>query len=306
MATDVRHCGVLFIDVAGSTALRAQIGDAGAAERLRRLLDVLTELVRAHHGQVLKSDGDDLLCLFSRGTEAAADVAEAAISAQRAARGAGLGLYAGLHVGPVTLIEVLGRTDVDGLAVNYAARLHKLTPGVPGSIFLAQDAVNALPAYLRDHTRLFGNRHLKGIGDARVYTLDWDDRLTVAATQMAGRLTAIHSALLLKHAGGTLLLRAGDPPLLAGRSKSQCAIVFEDPDLLVSSRHVQILHQHGGWYAKDVSRNGTWLLNGATGDAVRLLNNETLMPRSGSLHIGREPKQDPDRRFRLEFELTGA
>lgn len=306
MDTDVRHCGVLFIDVAGSTALRAEVGDAEAAARLRHLLDALTDLVRAHHGRVLKSDGDDLLCLFCRGAEAAGDVAEASISAQRAARSAGLGLYAGLHVGPVKFVEVLGRTDVDGLAVNYAARLHKLTPGVPGSIFLAGEAVDALPAYLRDHTRLFGNRHLKGIGDARVYTLDWDDRLTVAATQMAGRLTAVQTALLLKHAGGTLRLRAGDPPLLVGRSRSQCAIVLEDPELLVSSRHVQILHQHGGWYAKDVSRNGTWLLNGTTGDAVRLLNNETLMPRSGSLHVGREPQQDRDRRFRLEFELTGA
>lgn len=306
MADNDQICGVLFIDVAGSTALRGQIGDAEAGIRLRQVLDILTDLIRAHHGQVMKSDGDDLLCLFSRNPGAAGDAAEAAISAQRAARAAGLGLYAGLHVGPVKLVEVLGRTDVDGLAVNYAARLHKLTPGVPGSIFLADDAVRALPAHLSGQTRLFGTRYLKGIGDARVFTLDWDDHLTDAPTQMVGRLTTRRTTLLLKHAGSTLRQLPNDPPVLLGRSKTHCTIAFEDPELLISTRHAQLLHQHGNWYVKDVSRNGTWLFNVSTGESMRLLNNETVLPRTGSLYIGRSPSQDPDGRFKLEFQLAEA
>ena len=55
---------ILFTDLVGSTAQRAQLGEE-AAETLRRAYDrLLDDAVTAHHGTVAKSVGDGIMATF--------------------------------------------------------------------------------------------------------------------------------------------------------------------------------------------------------------------------------------------------
>ena len=280
-----RRCAVLFVDVAGSTALHSTLGEGEATRRLAALIQAISREVEAHRGTVLKSDGDDILAVFEGAPERVGDAAHAAIQIQKTASQFGLSVYAGLHDGSVTFRDVLGRRDVAGLAVNVAARLHKLTPGVAGTIFLSSESARLLPADLTARTRSYGARPLKGVGDVEISTLDWNDEdLGIATVHIGSVAEARARDLLLSYQGSTERLSEDDSPAVLGRSPNHCRIVVSDPS--VSSRHVLLVLQYKIWVAKDVSRNGTWLKDAASGDELHLQGGEANLPRGGALCLG--------------------
>src|SRR6185295_17991878 len=74
---------ILFTDLVGSTAQRAELGEE-AAETLRRAHDrLLADAVAAHHGTVAKSVGDGIMATFA----GAADAVSAAVAIQQAIDG---------------------------------------------------------------------------------------------------------------------------------------------------------------------------------------------------------------------------
>lgn len=302
MGPSIRQCAVLFVDVAGSTALHDRLGNVEASRRLQSLLGELTAIVQGQGGKVLKSDGDDLLAVFEQ-APIVASVARAAVAAQRKAQDAGLALYAGLHAGAVEFREILGRADVLGQPVNLAARLHKLVPDAPGNIFLAAEMVQLLPPDLGVVAERFGERPIKGIGVVDVWTLGWQENATIVPTRYVGSVgAAIPSATLQLCLGDDRLrITAADPPLLVGRVKD-CQLRIDDPELKTSSRHLRIELRGGRWFARDQSRNGTWLRDAATGEESLLLGSEMALPSSGLLCLGRKPAEDPGGRYTLHFE----
>lgn len=156
--SELRSAAVLFADIAASTELRASQGDRRADESLDALMQALGAIVRRNSGQVLKSDGDDVVAVFERPFNCVNDAASAAMECQQAARASGHQLYAGLHAGLVEFREMFGRPDISGLAVNLAARLHKLVPDLPGHIFIAADTVTALSREFQERVRPYGGR----------------------------------------------------------------------------------------------------------------------------------------------------
>jgi class 3 adenylate cyclase/dienelactone hydrolase len=112
---------VMFIDIVGSTALAAELGD----RRWRELLDSWYALVRAElatfRGRELDSAGDGLLAAFD-GPARAVRCAWAII---RAVRRLGVEVRAGVHTGEC---EVLG-SKLSGIAVHIGARVAGLAAG---------------------------------------------------------------------------------------------------------------------------------------------------------------------------------
>lgn len=296
----VRHCAALALGI-------AQWSDAGADTRVDELRENLPDAVREHHGTVIQADGDTLLAVFCRAREAAADAAGAALSAQQTAFDAGLGLYAGLHYGPVEFLQAHGRSQTHGLAVKCAAWLCQLTPGVPGSILLTRETAALLPPRLHGRTRVHGRHVLQDIGEMEVHTLEWKEFLTLPMAH-AGTAARRGGALELRHGERRLRLGADAPPLMIGRSAADCALVVEDngESPLVSRQHVLILQRGGRWICKDLSRNGTWLHDGASGDEQLLVSVEATLPRQGWLCLGRDSSHDPERRFTVEFAAADA
>ncbi|HKY92985.1 MAG TPA: FHA domain-containing protein [Nevskiaceae bacterium] len=304
--SDVRSGAVLMADIAAATEFRARVGDRAADAELDPLIQAFTVIVAKNGGRVLKSDGDDILAIFEGGAPAVVAAANAAIECQLRARQARHSLYAGLHPGAIEFREVLGRPDVAGMPVNMAARLHKLVPDLPGQIFLAAEAVRDLPDALRARIRPYGSRQLKGVGTIDVFTLDWDESVTVVPTRFAASATTpatTSGALTLRYLNHTARLPEGSAPVQIGRERAS-TLVVEDGEQMVSSRHIKIFSRNGAWIAQDISRNGTWFRFGRSASENRLLGEEIKLLGSGLMCLGRPFSEDPDGRFTVRFEVA--
>jgi len=143
---------VLFVDVVGSTELRARLGEE-AADELRRRIDAgLLEIVTAHHGRVVKGLGDGLLAVF----DAAADAVGAGVAIQQRAPD-GVGFRVGVSTGDVSVEDA----DVFGTPVVEAARL--CAAAVGGQVLVA-DLVRALARGRGGHVfEPVGDLTLKGL-----------------------------------------------------------------------------------------------------------------------------------------------
>jgi class 3 adenylate cyclase len=139
---------LLFTDVVGSTSVAAKLGDT----RWRALLSEHYESARVelerYRGREVDTTGDGLLATFA----APAPALHCAVAIQKAARGAGLQIRAGVHVGEV---ETVGR-GVRGVAVHEAARIMGEAAG---------DEI-----LVSETTRLFAGPEL-GFEDRGVHTL---------------------------------------------------------------------------------------------------------------------------------------
>jgi predicted ATPase/DNA-binding SARP family transcriptional activator/class 3 adenylate cyclase len=127
-----RSSTILVTDLVNSTALRVELGEE-AADALRREHDaLLSSVVAAHRGVVVKGLGDGILCTFS----SAADALDAGIGLQRAVRSSAgdraLAIRVGISSGDVSLEE----GDCFGTPVVEAARLCA-TAG-PGNVLVAE------------------------------------------------------------------------------------------------------------------------------------------------------------------------
>lgn len=118
------NCAVLFADVAGSTKLYEALGDKLAKKLVDEVLAALTIITRRHGGRVIKTIGDEAMCVFAsaeRGFYAAIDIQQK-IDTVPVVSGSKRRIRIGFHAGPV--IEEKG--DVFGDTVNTAARMSGL------------------------------------------------------------------------------------------------------------------------------------------------------------------------------------
>jgi hypothetical protein len=200
---------------------------------------------------------------------------------------------------------MLDRPDVAGMAVNIAARLHKLLPNEPGYIFLDQDTARHLDPELRGRCSAFGRRTLKGVGDVPVVSLDWDDARTYLPTEFAAAAaTASGQTLRLRAAGAECSFQPAAAPVTLGRSQRQCSVLVDGT--VVSGRHAELYWEGSAWGLRDVSRNGTWLRPAAGGADVLLQGRATLLCGRGLLSLGKPFGDPPDPATLVEFELGPA
>jgi pimeloyl-ACP methyl ester carboxylesterase len=144
---------VLFVDVAGSTQLAAEIGDS----RFRELIDGFHQLVRRqldrYQGRLVDTAGDGVLALFDRPARAIA-CAEAVRDGVRAL---GLRVRAGVHAGEM---EHAPGGGIRGIAVHTGARVAALAG--PGEVLVSRtirDLVAGAPIRLESR----GTHELKGV-----------------------------------------------------------------------------------------------------------------------------------------------
>lgn len=161
---------VAFAEIAGTTALYEALGDVRALSVITRALVAMEQQVYEHRGDVIKTVGREVLCLFGDASTAAA----AAVAMQQrmehfsAEAGVALGLRVGFHSGPV--IEEQG--DVFGDAVNVAARLVKLAAA--GQIITDGETANGMRAALRRRARAIDRRRVRGrTGELEIVEIGW-------------------------------------------------------------------------------------------------------------------------------------
>ncbi len=159
---------MLFTDIASSTELTEQMGDARFRDASRALDKGLREAIRDAGGAAIdgKLLGDGVLATFPSAAQAI-DGARRCLQLSTASQ---LGLHIGLHAGDVIRED----NNVHGGAVNIASRICGLS--APGEV-LVSATVRELARTSAGVT--FGDRGahaLKGIEDAvRVYDVRWGD-----------------------------------------------------------------------------------------------------------------------------------
>ena len=119
----------LFTDLRGSTELYERVGDLVAFDLVRAHFRVLTEIVAAEAGAIVKTSGDAVMATFptpDRALGAALRIREAMRDLKDARGGDGLMLKIGIHEGPCLAVVLDNRQDYFGRTVNIAARVQGL------------------------------------------------------------------------------------------------------------------------------------------------------------------------------------
>jgi len=117
-----RVVAVLFTDIAGSTALTQQLGDAGAQEVVRAHNKIVRENLTRYHGREVKHTGDGMMCSFDQPTnavEASIEIQKETIQLRASNPALPLKLKIGINAGE----PIAEDNDLFGTTVQLAARI---------------------------------------------------------------------------------------------------------------------------------------------------------------------------------------
>jgi class 3 adenylate cyclase len=144
---------VLFVDVAESTKLAAEVGDGRFRDLLSGFIQLVRRQVDRYQGQLVDTAGDGALALF----DGPARAIGCAKGVRDGARALGLAVRAGMHTGEM---EHGPAGEVRGIAVHTGARVAALA--APGEILVSRtirDLVAGSPIRLERR----GTHELKGV-----------------------------------------------------------------------------------------------------------------------------------------------
>jgi len=119
----------LFTDLKGSTELYERVGDLVAFDLVRAHFRILTEIIAAQSGAVVKTIGDAVMATFptpDRALAAALRIREAMQALNQQNRSEDLLLKIGIHEGPCLAVTLNDRQDYFGQTVNIASRVQGL------------------------------------------------------------------------------------------------------------------------------------------------------------------------------------
>ena len=149
---------ILFADIANSTGLTEELGDAAFREKARALDTALREAISSAGGSAIEGKllGDGVLATFNAAREAIA----CAQACHLAGRGVDLKLHVGIHAGDVIRED----ENVFGGAVNVAARISDASEAGETLVSGTVRDLARTSAGVSFEDR--GERELKGVSDA--------------------------------------------------------------------------------------------------------------------------------------------
>ena len=165
----IRNIVFMFTDLVGSTHLYGEMGDAGAYHLVREHFAMLSEIVRRHEGNIVKTRGDGIHAAFMQPDDAlraAIEMQQAIPDFNRSLELEGISIRVGLHSGSSIAVTLNDRLDYYGESVNLSARLEG--QGQAGDITMSQSFAG--DPVIRDILRDFECREqqamLKGFDEA--------------------------------------------------------------------------------------------------------------------------------------------
>jgi class 3 adenylate cyclase len=119
---------VLFVDIAGSTARAATLGDNSWRELLETFYAMVREIIHQYRGREINTSGDGFLATF----DGPARAVRCASAIRDTVRSLNLEVRCGLHTGECELVG----NDITGIAVHTGARVAALA--APGEVLVSQ------------------------------------------------------------------------------------------------------------------------------------------------------------------------
>lgn len=245
----------MFADIAGSTRLYNQLGDKLAELLISSRLSTMHSIATNHHGRVIKTIGDEIMCQFPSAEDAALAASEMHIEKNTGGDISSLEIRIGLHFGNTIVKD----GDIYGDAVNIAARMAAIAEA--NQTITTEKFVTLLSNNLKPRTRLFDTTRVKGIDDAiNIYQVLWDENnVTAFATaQHIQQLALANVSIVLKFNAEEQIYSDSEfsTPVSIGRDDS-CDITI---DATYASRsHVSLEFRRGKFVLIDHSTNGSYV-----------------------------------------------
>lgn len=275
---------VMFADIAGSTHLYEQLGDAKALATVTQLLELARDCSAGYGGRLVKTIGDEVMIVFPTADQAAAAAAEIQGRTAELGRNTGLRLRfrIGFHAGDA--IEREG--DLYGDSVNTAARLVALAKG--GQIILSEATSQQMSGFMRRNLRELDMVSVKGKEhDIRLVELLWTDASDL--TMLVSSPVKVGAALELRYGTETIRLDAGSSVLALGRADHNDVVIA---DRRASRDHARIERRHDKFALVDQSSNGTYVTFDGEPEFM-LHRQEVLLRGRGRISFGHSGAIDP-------------
>jgi class 3 adenylate cyclase len=290
-----RNMAVMFADISDSTSLYQKLGDGAARNIVNACLDVVNGVLARYDGRVVKTIGDEVMCVFpdaDRAVLAASDM-QARVSACKPGNYP-VSIHIGLHCGPVLCED----NDVFGDTVNVAAYLR--AAATAEQILTTDTVERCLSSALKTCVRPIFNTMLKGSEqESTVFQVLWrTDRteLTDVNLQPNRMIPGDTGALLVTLDEERVRVDQWRTGIVIGRSKD-CDLVVTDS--FASRRHLSIKLVRTHFYLFDHSINGTFVSLGS-GEEVHVLRRELLLDGVGQIYVGRSRTERPSRIINFE------
>jgi hypothetical protein len=273
---------VLFADISDSTRLYSTLGDNAARVVVNACLTLIRGVVEACQGRVVKTIGDEVMCVFRRADDAvtAARDMQSIVEAKRPAKHP-VQIHIGLHFGQVLVED----GDVYGDTVNAAAYLTAVAAA--DQILTTAATESNLSPELKSNVRPVFKAVLKGsVEESTVYQVLWQqDLATLTDINMRSHkiIPGDEGSLLISHHNLKLRMDQGRPNLVIGRGED-CDLVLREK--LASRKHVSIRLLRTHFYLLDHSLNGTFVTL-ESGEEVHVLRGELLLDGAGRITLGR-------------------
>lgn len=291
---NLRHVGILFADIVGSTQIYARLGDGPALALVNQCMAAMARAVDGQGGHVVKTIGDEMMAAFPSAAAAllaAMDMRRAMQDLPPVPDGDAVirtVLRIGLHHGPA----LFDNDDWYGDTVNLAARIAAVA--TPGQILTTGELLEHLPTPLRALTDEFARIEVKGRSEpvriARVAEESADHETTQIRAGDSGPRVLPAASLRLVQNRRSWIVPPGTRSVGCGREPGSDILLA---GALTSRRHATIEIRHDKVVLVDHSTNGTWLLIDDE-RPVRLLREEFGMIRTGRIVFGNPDAADAD------------
>ncbi|MBF0427506.1 MAG: FHA domain-containing protein [Magnetococcales bacterium] len=279
---------IMFADIAGSTKLYETIGDTKARELTSRCIELLSAITTRFRGQVIKTIGDEVMCVFptADGAAQAAVKMQEDVNSQSIHWGTALKIRVGFHFGDV----IKENGDVFGDAVNLAARM--AAQAKADQIITTGDTLEMMSPHLRMDSRMLITTTVKGkTKPIQIVELTWgeEEELTVMGGLSPTIVDNSSSApMMVAFDGQIITLGESQPVVSFGRGSTNTFIV---PDGMSSRAHSRVEFRRGKVFLVDQSTNGTYVIN-SKGQQTFVHRDEHLMEGTGVIGLGRVVTSD--------------
>lgn len=284
---------VMIADICDSTLLFSQLGDEKAFALVNDALKEAARLVKQHGGVVLRTKGDDVLCMFSDAFNAlqASMAIHAAFDSRHSTE---LAMSIGINSGPALLSE----GDILGDTVNIAARLSAFAKS--GQTLVCSSTIDLLSQPSISFIRPFGEITFKGKTTpvSTFEVLSESDQEEITQAGPTPLVFPRSSQISLRFQAREIQLDYLLTRFRLGRSPD-CELIMDHP--LVSRHHAEISYLDNEFVLRDFSTNGTELIVG--GRSVHLHHKQAALRGSGSIFLGRTTY---NRKFEIAFHASGG
>lgn len=289
---------ILFADIADSTSLFEKHGDEAARDAISSVLDVLLKNAEKHQGELVKTIGDEIMCVFPKANHAllAAVDMQNTVSGNFVLGNHPISIRVGFHFGDV--IEEDG--DVYGDAVNVAARMTGYAK--KGQVITNSITYKSciLPPFLTH--RSLGKSKVKGkLLPVEIIEILWQQdtsQVTRVTSALDIKLPSTKYQLKLELNGRQQIMTDQSPTKTIGRG-DDCDIQIE---MLMASRlHGDIQYGGGNFRYNDESTNGTWIKQNNT-DPIRIHRDSMVLQGEGLITFGEPDFSNLDQLLKYKIQ----